>query len=82
MCHQTVGLVQAAIEHRGIATVSITLLSEITQKIGVSRSLSLPYPLGFPLGAPHDPTLQGQIVRKMLAIGRSAEPGITRWEPT
>jgi hypothetical protein len=52
MCHQAVGLIQAEIERLGIPTASITLLPEVTRAVRPPRALSLPYPLGYPLGAP------------------------------
>jgi len=68
MCNQTVGLVQAAIEREGIATVSITLLREVAAVICPPRSLYVPYPLGFPLGEPGNPTLQHRIIAAALAL--------------
>ena len=50
MCNQTVCLVQAAIERAGIATVSISLLREITEIIRPPRALHVPFPMGYPLG--------------------------------
>ena len=49
-------------------TASVTLLPEITRKIGVPRALAVPYPLGYPLGAPGDVALQSTIVRSLLAL--------------
>jgi hypothetical protein len=68
MCTQTVGLIQAALENEGIATVSISLLREITGKLRPPRALFVPYPLGFPLGEPHNPELQHRIIASALAL--------------
>lgn len=68
MCHQTVGLVQGELERRGIVTASITMLPEITRRIAVPRALSVPYPLGFPVGAAGDPELQRRVLRALLAL--------------
>jgi hypothetical protein len=68
VCHQTVGLVQAELERRGIVTASITLLPEITHRVGVPRALELPYPLGFPLGEAHAPELQRAVLRSLLGL--------------
>jgi hypothetical protein len=68
MCVQSVGLVQAAIERAGIATVSISLLREVTEKIAPPRALFVPFPLGFPLGAPNDAELQHRVIRAALAL--------------
>ena len=65
---QTVGLAQATVEERGIPTASITLLSDVTARIRPPRALSVPYPLGFPLGEAHNVELQLEILRQVLAL--------------
>ena len=62
MCHQSVGLIQRAIEYAGICTVSISLLREITEKVQPPRALFVPAPLGYPLGEPDNPELQTRIL--------------------
>jgi hypothetical protein len=68
MCHQAVGLIQAEIERRGIATASVTLLPWVTRAVQPPRALSVPFPLGYPLGAPDDPPLQRKVLRALLAL--------------
>jgi hypothetical protein len=68
MCHQTVCLVQAALEREGIATVSLTLLREVTSVLKPPRALFVPFPLGFPLGAPNNPALQQRVIRAALRL--------------
>jgi hypothetical protein len=68
MCGQTVCLVQAAIERAGIATVSISLLAEVTSILQPPRALHVPFPLGFPLGAPNDPDLQHRVIAAALKL--------------
>jgi hypothetical protein len=68
MCHQAVGLIQAVIERQGIPTASITLLPEVTRAVQPPRALSVPFPLGYPLGAPDDPPLQRGLLRALLAL--------------
>ena len=68
MCHQTVGLVAGELERRGIATTSVTMLREITEKVGTPRALAVPFALGYPLGRPHDAELQTKVVRQALAL--------------
>lgn len=68
MCHQVVGLVQAELERRGIVTASLTLLPEITRKVRPPRALAVPYPLGYPLGAPDDLPRQRAILRALLGL--------------
>jgi D-proline reductase (dithiol) PrdB len=68
MCNQSVGLIQRAIEFAGITTVSISLLREITEKIRPPRALFVPFPLGYPLGEPHNPDLQLRIMRAAFSL--------------
>jgi hypothetical protein len=68
MCHQAVGLIQAEIERRGISTASITLMPEVTRAVRPPRALSVPFALGYPLGAPEDPPLQRKLLRALLAL--------------
>jgi hypothetical protein len=68
MCVQTVGLIQAAIERAGIATVSISLLHEVTDVLRPPRALFVPYRLGFPLGEPNNSDLQHRIIAAALAV--------------
>jgi hypothetical protein len=68
MCQQTVCLLQAAIERAGIATVSISLLREVTSVIKPPRALFVPFPMGYPLGAPNDAPLQHQIIAAALGL--------------
>jgi hypothetical protein len=71
MCVQTVGLIQAEIERRGITTVSISLLREVTEIIRPPRALFVPYKLGFPLGEPHNAELQHKIIGTALKLYQS-----------
>jgi hypothetical protein len=68
MCHQTVGLVQAEIERRGIATVSVTVMPEITGRVAPPRALVVDASLGAPMGAPGDRRGQDRRLRRMLAL--------------
>jgi hypothetical protein len=68
MCNQTVSLVQAEFERAAITTVSITLLREITSELKPPRALFVPFPMGFPLGAPHDVALQHRVIAAALDL--------------
>ena len=68
MCQQTVCLLQAAIERVGIATVSISLLREVTSVIKPPRALFVPFPIGFPLGEPNNAQLQHRIIASALRL--------------
>ena len=79
---QTVGLAQQIIEQHGIATASITLLEDVTRKISPPRALSVPYPLGFPLGEANKSGLQNTILRALLALlDRTDVPVLERFTP-
>jgi hypothetical protein len=45
-----VGLVQRAIESRGIPTIGITLQKEVSRRVKPPRALYLRYPFGHPMG--------------------------------
>jgi len=68
MCHQAVGLIQGAIEEAGIATVSVSLLAEVTRKVRPPRVLLVPFPLGYPLGKSCDSPLQRAIILQSLKL--------------
>src|SRR5215471_14551421 len=70
MCHQSVGLIQSAIEKSGIATVSITLLPEVTRRVQLPRALVVDRPLGYPLGEPSNAPLQKDIIKSALQLLR------------
>mgnify|MGYP001771118914 CR=1 FL=1 len=72
MCGQTVGLLAAAIERAGVTTTSISLLKEVTSVIRPPRALFVPFPMGYPLGAPNDTALQH---RRTSAAPGKARPG-------
>ena len=73
MCNQTVSLIAAEIERRGIATVSVMLLREVAEKVRPPRALVVPFAHGFPLGRPHDAAEQKNVMRAALALlGREA----------
>ena len=67
------GLIQSVIEKAGMATVSISLLPEVTERVAPPRFLVVDHPLGYPLGAPNDPEGQQTIIRAALSM-LSREP--------
>ena len=68
MCNQAVGLIQGIMEEAGIATVSVSLLAEVTRKVKPPRALFVPFPLGYPLGKPQDAALQRKIIADSLKL--------------
>jgi len=74
MCNQTVGLVAGAIERAGIPTVTIQLLRSIAEKVKPPRALWVPFPHGYPLGAPLEPELQREVMK--AALGLAVDPNL------
>jgi len=56
------------LERRGVATVAIALVHEHAEAIANPRSLSVPFELGRPLGAPDNPEFQRRVLRAALAL--------------
>jgi len=67
-------LLQSIIEKSGIATVSISLLMEVTRKVGPPRVLAVDRPLGFPLGEPRNNELQRSIMIAALNLLTDEHP--------
>ncbi|HYF92538.1 MAG TPA: hypothetical protein VD969_09825 [Symbiobacteriaceae bacterium] len=64
------------LEQAGIATVSISHLPEITQKVGAPRAAHLKFPLGRAFGPAGRPDLQRRILLDCLTLLEAAEqPG-------
>ena len=76
MCNQTVGLIAAELERRGITTVAVQLLREVAQKVRPPRALYVPFLHGFPLWEPAAPDKQHAVIEAALALVEdvSSEP--------
>jgi hypothetical protein len=61
-----VGLIQRAIEASGIATISISLSKNISQKVLPPRTVYTGLPLGHPIAFPGEIFRQKQILRILL----------------
>jgi hypothetical protein len=57
-----------ALETGGIATTSISMVREHTEKVKPPRALFVPFPFGHALGRPNDPELQHRVLRAVLAL--------------
>jgi hypothetical protein len=68
MCNQTVGLVAAELERRGITTVTLQLLREVAQRVRPPRALFVPFPHGYPLDRPGEPARQHLVVEAALEL--------------
>ena len=56
------------LEREGVATVVLALVHEHAEAIGNPRTLSVPFELGRPLGAPDDPAFQLKVLRAAFAL--------------
>ena len=79
------GLVARAIEAVGIATVCISLTKDLTVAVGAPRAVFVKWPLGHPLGEPHNSLQQRTLIFDALHLlfsaklaGEIVEPGY-RW---
>ena len=70
--HQTQAILQREIEQQGIATVSISLCRDVTEKIGVPRAVTLRFPFGHTLGPTSDDIMQIRIVKDALQLLETA----------
>jgi hypothetical protein len=75
MCNQTVGLVAAELERRGVPTVALQLLRSVAEKVRPPRALWVPFPHGYPLDAPDEPERQRAVLRAALAVASRPGPG-------
>jgi hypothetical protein len=57
-----------ALETEGIATTSISMVREHTEKVKPPRGLFVPFPFGYALGRPDDPALQHRVLRAALDL--------------
>ena len=62
------GLVQRVLEASGIPTVAVSMIPDLTRAVGVPRLAGISYPMGRPLGRPHDSDGQRAVLRAMLEV--------------
>jgi D-proline reductase (dithiol) PrdB len=76
VCNQSVGLIQRALDEAGLATISLTLVRQITEMVKPSRALYVEHPFGHTFGDLHDCELQRRILLDSLnAAEKITEPG-------
>lgn len=73
MCNQTGSLVAAEVERAGIPTVGQIYLREAAEALRPPRMLWVPFDHGYALGAPNDPALQLDVLRRTFEL--LDEPG-------
>lgn len=66
------GLVARVLEAQGIPTVALSMIPDLTRAVGVPRLAGLSYPMGQPLGRPHDADGQRAVLHTTLAVLTSA----------
>ena len=59
---------QRVLEARGIPTVALSMIPELTRAVGVPRLAGIGYPMGRPLGRPHDADGQRAVLRAVLEV--------------
>ena len=67
------GLVQRVLEAEGFATVALSMIPELTRAVGVPRLAGIGYPMGRPLGQPHDADGQRAVLRAVLELLATAQ---------
>src|SRR4026207_1635093 len=72
-CGRSVGLVQRVLEAKGFPTVALSMIPDLTRAVGVPRLAGISYPMGRPLGRPHDPDGQRAVLRAMLDLLSAAQ---------
>ena len=65
------GVIARVLEEAGLATTSISLVREHTERVKPPRALFVPFPFGHPLGKPHDADGQRRVLRAALDLLRA-----------
>lgn len=82
LCVQTISLVAVELEKRGLPTVVVSLLPELTEHVGAPRPLHVRFPFGAPCGDPHNRGLHQALLAAALDWLVAAEvPGQARHCP-
>ena len=66
------GLIQRAIEQRGIPTVSVTVAPDVSAAVKVPRAIFVPWPMGHHFGVPFHTQMQRRVILAALALLQSA----------
>ena len=71
------GLIARAIETNGIATVAISITKDLTEAVGVPRTIFVKWPMGHPMGEPGATLQQRTMIFNALALLVKADnPGV------
>lgn len=66
------GLIQRAIEERGIPTVSVTVAPDVSAAVIVPRAIFVPWPMGHHFGVPYHAQMQRRVIFAALALLKCA----------
>lgn len=61
-------LVASALEARGIVTVVLSVLPDVSARLSAPRTLVVPFGLGCPMGPPGDRSVQAQVLDAALGL--------------
>ena len=61
------------LEASGIPTVALSMIPDLTRAVGVPRLAGIGYPMGRPLGRPHDAEGQRAVLRATLDVLATAQ---------
>lgn len=79
LCVQTVCVVARELEARGVPTVAVSLLPELSEIVGAPRTLTVHFPFGAPCGNPGNGELHQSVLFEALELLMTAEkPGEIR----
>ena len=62
-----------ALEEQGLCTTTIVLIKEHAQRVKPPRAVWAPFPFGFALGKPNDPSFQHRVIKAALALYQSVQ---------
>lgn len=71
-------LVASVLEARGIATVMLSVLPQVSARLSAPRTLVVPFGLGTPMGPAHHAELQRQVLAQALALTSEGAVPISR----
>jgi D-proline reductase (dithiol) PrdB len=68
LCVQALAVLARELEARGLPTVSVTSLPELTSRVGAPRALATKFPFGAPAGDPGHRSLHAALLREALEL--------------
>jgi len=73
LSHQTMAIIQRAVEAAGISTISVALCRDVVAAVGVPRAVHYRFPFGYTFGDPNDETMQLRILKETLRASAEIE---------